>query len=171
MSCDRLSEYDRESVLQALADSSDHTSETWGVTLELLEDGSRFISISSPYARTNESRSESTTILYGPVQIEIRDSSGTAETRVWADRALYLSRVSEFYLEGNVQVATSGNRRLFADDLTWYQFRRSVETQNRVTMVTETDSITGIRLDGDDRLISYEIKRVSGTFALETPDD
>src|SRR5690606_28756384 len=112
ISCEGLSEHDRAAIQQALADSSYHNSETLGVTLDIMEDGIRFVSIQSPYAVTTENKEESTTILYGPVYIEVRDKNGNPETYVSSGRAIYWSRTSEFYLDGNVIVEAPGNQKL-----------------------------------------------------------
>ena len=167
ISCDGVSEHDRAAIQQALADSSYHNSETWGVTMDLMEDGIRFVSIQSPYAVTTESKDESTTILYGPVYIEVRDKDGNPETYVSSGRAVYWSRTSEFYLDGNVVVDAPGNQKLTTQALTWYQFRREIEAEGLVTIVTPTDSIVGTGLKGDDRLESYTIGKVSGSFTID----
>lgn len=166
-----LSEYDRQAVQQALADSTDHTSETWDVTMDLMEDGIRFIQIISPYALTTESKEETTTILHGPVHIEIRDTTGTLETSVSAGKATYFSRKSEFHLMGDVVVNAHGKRTLRTNSLTWFQFRREIETDDFVTIITPQDSINGQGLKGDDRLDTYIIDKVTGTFTIETPSE
>lgn len=165
-SCEGVSDLDRAAIEQALADSTYHNSETWGVTMDLMEDGIRFISIQSPYAITTENKDESTTILYGPVHIEVRDNEGNPETYVSSGRAVYRSRTSEFYLDGNVVVDAPGNQKLTTPALTWYQFKREIEAEGIVTIVTPTDSIVGTGLIGDDRLESYTIGKVSGTFTV-----
>ena len=167
ISCDGVSEHERAAIQQALADSSYHNSETWGVTMDLMEDGIRFVSIQSPYAVTTENKEESTTILYGPVYIEVRDKNGNPETYVSSGRAVYWSRTSEFYLDGNVVVDAPGNQKLTTQALTWYQFKREIEAEGLVTIVTPTDSIVGTGLKGDDRLESYIIGKVSGSFTID----
>lgn len=166
-----MSEYDRQAVRQALADSTDHTSETWGVKMDLMEDGIRFVQINSPYAITTESREETTTILNGPVNIQIRDSTGLMETEVSAGKATYHSRRSEFFLEGDVIVSTAGKRTLKTASLTWFQFSREIKTDQFVTIITPQDSINGHGLSGDDRLETYTIGRVTGSFTLENSSE
>jgi LPS export ABC transporter protein LptC len=171
-SCEGVSDLDRAAIERALADSTYHNSETWGVTMDLMEDGIRFVSIQSPYAITTENKDESTTILYGPVYIEVRDNEGNPETYVSSGRAVYWSRTSEFYLDGNVVVDAPGNQKLTTPALTWYQFKREIEAEGIVTIVTPSDSIVGTGLVGDDRLESYTIGKVSGTFTINNdPND
>lgn len=166
-----MSEFDRQAIQQALADSTNHTSETWGVKMELMEDGIRFVQIISPHATTNESKEETTTLLRGPVDIQIRDSLGMVQTRVSANKATYYGRKSEFFLEGDVVVNTEGKRTLKTASLTWFQFSREIKTEDFVTIITPRDSINGQGLVGDDRLDTYTIGRVTGSFTIETSTD
>jgi LPS export ABC transporter protein LptC len=166
-----MSDYDRQAIQQALADSTNHTSETWGVKMELMEDGVRFVQILSPHAITTELKEETTTLLRGPVDIQIRDSSGVVQTRVSANKATYYGRRSEFFLEGDVVVTTEGKRILKTSSLTWFQFSREIKTEDFVTIITPRDSINGQGLIGDDRLVTYTIGRVTGSFTIETSSD
>lgn len=166
--CQSMSEYDRQSVLLALADTTTQGSETWNVRIDIMEEQRRMIHVQSPYAITTESRDGNTTELHGPVYIEVRDSTGVPETTVQADKARYYSRAGEFHLEGNVRIHTSGDRRLYAQTLLWFQNTRTIETPDFVRIYTPTDSIAGYGLTGDDRLDTYHIRRVSGSFLLET---
>ncbi len=165
--CSEVSEQDRAAISSALSDSTSYESETWGVTLELIEDGQRFVHITSPYAVSNEQGENSSTVLYGPVYIEVRNELGEPETYVSAGRAIYLSKRSEFYLDGGVRVETIDQKILRTESLTWFQFSRSIETEGAVTIITPSDSIVGIGLRGDDRLIIYTLDSVSGTFTIE----
>lgn len=168
--CSGVSEQDRAAISSALSDSTSYESETWGVTMELIEDGQRFVHITSPYAVSNERGENSSTILYGPVYIEVRNELGEAETYVSAGRAIYLSRRSEFYLDGGVNVETIDDKTLRTESLTWFQSSRSIEAKGNVTIITPADSIVGVGLTGDDRLIIYNLGSVSGTFTVETND-
>jgi len=51
--------------------------------------------------------------------------------------------------------------------LTWFQYSRSIEAEGAVTIITPADSIVGVGLKGDDRLIIYTLDSVSGTFTIE----
>lgn len=169
--CSEVSDQDREAIDSALSDSTSYESETWGVTMELIEDGQRFVHITSPYAVSNEQGQNSSTILYGPVYIEVRDELGEPETYVSAGRAIYLSKRSEFYLDGGVTVETIDQKRLRTESLTWFQFSRSIQAEGAVTIITPADSIVGVGLKGDDRLVHYTLDSVSGTFTIENNND
>jgi LPS export ABC transporter protein LptC len=170
-SCTTVTDQDRAAIDSALADSTSYESETWGVTMELLEDGQRFVHITSPYAVSNEQGANSSTVLYGPVYIEVRNEQGDPETYVSAGRVIYLSSRSEFYLDGGVNVQTVDQKTLRTESLTWYQFFRSIEAEGAVTIITPADSIVGVGLKGDDRLIIYTLDSVSGTFTIEDEND
>ena len=165
--CSEVSDQDRAAIHSALSDSTSYESETWGVTMELIEDGQRFVHITSPYAVSNEQGENSSTVLYGPVYIEVRDELGQPETYVSAGRAIYLSNRSEFYLDGGVRVETVDQKTLSTESLTWFQYSRSIEAEGAVKIITPADSIVGVGLKGDDRLIIYTLDSVSGTFTIE----
>lgn len=169
--CSEVSDQDRAAIDSALSDSTSYESETWGVTMELIEDGQRFVHITSPYAVSNEQGQNSSTVLYGPVYIEVRDDRGEPETFVSAGRAIYLSKQSEFYLDGGVTVQTIDQKTLRTESLTWFQFSRSILAEGAVTIITPADSIVGVGLKGDDRLILYTLDSVSGTFTIENNND
>lgn len=169
--CSEVSDQDRAAIDSALSDSTSYESETWGVTMELIEDGQRFVHITSPYAVSNEQGQNSSTVLYGPVYIEVRDELGEPETYVSAGRAIYLSKRSEFYLDGGVTVETIDQKTLRTESLTWFQFSRSILAEGAVTIITPADSIVGTGLKGDDRLIIYTLDSVSGTFTIENDND
>ena len=166
--CMPISEYDRDAITQAMADSTIYGTETWGVRMEIMEDGLRLVQIVSPFASTIETHNGTETTLSGPVTIEVRDSSGVAETMVNTDKAIYSARQGLFVLKGNVIVSTAGERVLRTEELTWNQHERTIKTDRFVTITTAQDSIAGHGLRGDDRLETYVIERVTGTFTLET---
>ncbi len=167
VACSEVSDQDRAAINSALSDSTSYESETWGVTMELIEDGQRFVHITSPYAVSNEQGQNSSTVLYGPVYIEVRDELGQPETYVSAGRAVYLNKRSEFYLDGGVSVQTVDQKTLRTESLTWFQFSRSILAEGAVTIITPSDSIVGFGLKGDDRLIIYTLDSVSGTFTIK----
>jgi LPS export ABC transporter protein LptC len=167
-SCRSMSDYDRDAINQALADSTSYATETWGVRMDIMEDGLRLIQITSPFASTIETHTGTETTLIGPLTIQIRDTTGANETVVTTDKAIYQARQGIFVLKGNVIVSTIGERVLRTEELIWNQHQRSVSTDRFVTITTAQDSIAGHGLSGDDRLETYVIERVTGTFTLET---
>lgn len=166
--CTNLSDYDRASIEQALADSTNYATESWNVTMDILQDNRRFIRITSPYATSIETAQGGETTLKGPLHIEVRDTLGNRETEVTAMKAIYQSRKGEFFLQGDVLVTTNDNQTLRTEELTWFQQERSILTDAFVTIITERDSITGHGLTGDDRLQEYVIQQVTGRFTLQT---
>jgi LPS export ABC transporter protein LptC len=167
-SCGSLTEQDHQAVYEALADSLERDSETWGVRMDIMEDGLRQISIKSPYATTLEKQTGSETTLYGPVFIEVVDSTGLVETTVTANKALYIARTGEFTFTKDVVVKTSGSKTLKTEELVWFQHYREIETPAFVVITTPQDSIAGFGLIGDDRLETYTILQVTGSITIET---
>jgi len=165
--CNKLSAYDRESIQQALNDSTFHATQTWNVTMDILQDGQRFIRINSPYATTAETPEGGETTLDGPLRIEVRDSLGATQTMVTADKAIYQNRKGSFFLKGNVEVTTDNNQVLRSEELTWFQQERTIYTEAPVTLITARDSLTGSGLSGDDQLLEYTIHQVTGRFTLD----
>lgn len=168
ISCSTLTEQDRQAVMDALTDSLERNSEIWNVEIDIIEDRLRRINIQSPYATSLERQEGTLTTLYGPVFIKVRDSTGAIETTVTANKAYYHGRKGEFNLEKDVRVETAGNRKLYTDELMWFQNRREIETPAFVIITTPKDSISGYGLVGDDRLEFYTINRVTGSITIET---
>jgi len=166
--CTGLSDSDRQAIEQALSDSTVYATETWNVTMDILQDSRRFIRITSPFATTIETSDGGETTLKGPLLIQVRDTLGNAETEVTALRAVYHNRRGEFFLQGDVVVVTNDDQTLRTDELTWFQQERAIRTDAFVTIVTPRDSITGHGLNGDDRLQEYVIERVTGRFTIDT---
>lgn len=166
--CGGLSEHDRRAIEQALSDSTHYATETWNVTMDIMQDQRRFIRITSPFATTIETPEGGETTLKGPLLIHVRDSLGAVETEVTAMMARYQNRRGEFFLQGDVVVTTLDEQVLKTEELTWFQQERSIQTDAFVTIVTPRDSITGHGLRGDDRLQEYVIERVTGRFTIDT---
>lgn len=166
--CNSLTEYDRQSIEQALSDTTNYATETWNVTMDIMQDRRRFIRITSPFATTIDTQDGGETTLNGPLHIQVRDTLGNTETDVTANKAIYHNRRGEFFLQGDVVITTVDEQTLKTQELTWFQQDRSISTDAFVTIITPRDSITGHGLIGDDRLQEYVIERVTGRFTLDT---
>ncbi len=165
--CTDLSEYDRERVRDAMADSLLSVTESRNIRMELIEDGQRIVAVHSPFAATYSREGRSETDLRDSVYVAVYDSTGAIETEVTSRSAKYLGHQSEFHFSEEVVVHTRDKRRLYTDYLEWSQGDRSVYTPDFVIIVTETDSITGYGLTGSDDLVSYRLTEVTGEFELE----
>ncbi|MEX0681363.1 MAG: LPS export ABC transporter periplasmic protein LptC [Balneolales bacterium] len=165
--CTDLSDYDRERVADAIADSLFSVTETQNVQMALIQDGRRTVTVTAPYAATYTRAGQSETELKDSVNVTILDSEGEIHTTVVSETARYFAHVAEFHFKYNVVVLTNDGRRLFTDYLEWSYRNRSVYTPDFVTIVTPTDSITGFGLDGSDDLETYTLTEVTGEFELE----
>jgi LPS export ABC transporter protein LptC len=165
--CTDLSEYDRERVRDAMADSLLSVTESRNIRMELIEDGQRIVSVSAPFAATFSREGRSETDLRDSVYVAVLDSTGAVETEVTSRSARYLGHQSEFHFSDEVFVRTRDGRRLSTDYLEWSQTDRTIYTPDFVIIVTEADSITGYGLTGTDDLTSYRLTEVTGEFELE----
>ncbi len=165
--CTDLSDYDRERVRDAMADSLLSVTESRNIRMELIEDGHRIVTVHSPFAATYSREGRSETDLRDSVYVAVLDSTGALETEVISRSARYLGHQSEFHFSDDVFVRTRDGRRLRTDYLEWSQSDRTIYTPDFVIIVTEADSITGYGLTGTDDLSSYRLTEVTGEFELE----
>jgi len=165
--CTDLSDYDRERVRDAMADSLLSVTESRNIRMELIEDGQRIVSVHSPFAATYTREGRSETDMRDSVYVAVLDSTGAIETEVTSRSARYLGHQSEFHFRDDVLVWTRDGRRLRTEYLEWSQGDRSIYTPDFVIIVTEADSITGYGLTGTDDLSSYRLTEVTGEFDLE----
>ncbi len=168
--CTDLSDYDRERVRDAMADSLLSVTESRNIRMHLIEDGKRLVSVYSPFAATYSREGRSETELRDSVHVTVMDENGDVETVVTSRSARYLGHESEFHFSDDVYVVTRDGRRLRTDYLEWSQQKRSVYTPDFVIIVTEADSITGYGLSGMDDLSSYRLTEVTGEFELDQSD-
>ncbi len=166
-SCTDLSDYDRERVSDAIADSLLSVTESRNIHMQLIEDGIRIVSVFSPYAATYTRDGRSETDLRDSVHVAVLDSIGAVKTTVISRSARYYSYDSEFHFSDEVFVSTRDGRRLRTDYMEWSQQNRTIHSPDFVIIVTETDSITGFGLDAKDDLSTYQLTEVTGEFELE----
>jgi LPS export ABC transporter protein LptC len=165
--CTDLSDYDRERVRDAMADSLLSVTETRNIRMELIEDGQRIVAVHAPFAATYNREGRSETDLRDSVYVAVFDTTGSIETEVTSRSARYLGHQSEFHFKEDVIVRTRERRSLYTDYLEWSQSNRTIHTPDFVIIVTETDSITGYGLNGTDDLVSYRLTEVTGEFELQ----
>ncbi len=164
--CTELSDYDRDRVADAMADSLLSVTESRNITMDLIEDGHRKITVVAPYAATYERNDRTETELRENVHVTVWDTTGAMETIVTSKSARYIGHRSEFHFQNDVVVETRDGRHLFTDYLEWSQQDRSIYSPEFVIIVTPSDSITGYGLDGTDDLETYTLSEVTGEFDL-----
>ncbi len=169
--CSELSEEQSARVEEALRDTLVSTTESWDMTMNILEDGQRKLQLKGRHA-TSISRSDTQlTRIQGPVHIKVYDSTGSVTTLVRSDRAIYFSQHSIFEFFGNVRVEAQQDRGLRSEYLKWDQNNDRVTTPRFITITTPRDSIAGHGFSGTPDLTDYSIREVSGHVTFEQEKD
>ncbi|TYP94921.1 LPS export ABC transporter protein LptC [Fodinibius salinus] len=161
-SCTELSQEQAQKVNDALKDSLTSTTETWGVDMEITEDGFKKVRVLGSYAATYNTKKLNETRIKGPVTIYVYKTGGAIETTVYSDRAIYKAKEAIFELYGNVRVNTSDNRHLKSEYLKWKQGEDLISTPKFVIITTPSDSIAGTGFEGTTKLTNYTIKEPKG---------
>lgn len=164
-SCGELSEKQSQQVDEALQDSLISSTETWGVDMEIIEEGSKKIRLWGSYAATYTDNNK--THIKGPVTIHVFDSTGAVQTEVFSDRAVYQPEDVIFEFYGNVRVNTADDRHLRSEYLEWIQDNNSIQTPKFVIVMTPTDSIAGTGFEGNTDLTDYTIKEPKGRVIVD----
>lgn len=170
-SCSDLSREETARVEEALRDTLVSTTESWGMTLNIIENGQKKLRLKGKHATTISRSDTQMTRIQGPVNIQVFDSSGTVTTRVRSNRAIYYNKESLFDLYGEVFVETHQNRKLRSEYLRWDQKQNKVRTPRYVTITTPQDSIAGHGFTGTADLTDYSIRKVSGDVTIEQEPD
>lgn len=166
-SCSDISQEQAQKMDEALNDSLLSSTETWGVNMELIEEGLKKVHVKGSYAATINTEEVNETRISGPVHIDVYDSTGSVETRVDCNRAVYLAEESEFELFGNVKVHTNDDRHLESEYLKWEQADNTISTPQFVIITTPTDSIAGSGFNGTTDLSTYTIKEPTGRVIVD----
>lgn len=165
--CGELSEFENQQVEEALSDSLFTSTQTWGVNMELMENEQLKLKLKGSYSTTLKSDARNITKISGPVYIEIFNDSGKADTFVKSDSAVYRPDGAIFELFGNVIIDAPENKVLRSEYMKWDRFSDKVSTPEFLTIVTPSDSINAIGLEGDSDLSSYTLREVTGKTIIE----
>lgn len=165
-SCGELSEYENKQVEEALSDSLLTLTESWGVNMEIMEEGKLKLKLKGSYAASIKTEQRNITRISGPVYIEIFNEEGQPDTFVNSDSAVYKPDESIFELFGNVFVRAPGDKRLRTQYLKWERAQDRVTTPEFLTIVTPTDSISAIGFEGETDLSSYTLREVTGETVI-----
>jgi LPS export ABC transporter protein LptC len=160
--CGELSQKQSKQVNEALKDSLTSTTETWGVDMEIMEEGLKKVRLKGSYAATYANGDRNETQIKGPIKIQVFDSTGAIKTHVFSDRAVYQAENAIFEFFGNVKVNTSDNRHLESEYLKWEQDNNKISTPKFVIITTPTDSIAGTGFKGNSDLTNYTIEKPKG---------
>jgi LPS export ABC transporter protein LptC len=166
-SCGKLTEFENKQVQEALSDSLFTTTESWGINMEVLENGKLKLKLSGSYAASIKDESRNLTKISGPVYIEIFDDEGKPDTFVNADSAVHKPQDAEFELFGNVRVDAPGGKKLRSVYLKWERQRDRVSTPEFVIFISPPDSIAAQGFFGDSDLTNYTLNEGGGRAVLE----
>lgn len=165
--CGELSEYESRQVDEALSDSLFTVTESWGVNLEIMEEQQLKLKLKGSYTASIKDDTRNITKISGPVFIEIFDEEGNPKTFVESDSAVYRPDESVFELFGSVYVEAPEQKRLWSEYLKWDRNTDRVSTPEFLTIITPTDSISAVGLDGDADLSNYTLREVTGETIID----
>lgn len=80
------------------------------------------------------------------------------------DSATYMKDPQIWRLDGNVRIATVANERFRTNQLYWDQRRHKLYSDSFIRIERPDRTLEGYGFTANERLTSYEIKRVSGIF-------
>jgi LPS export ABC transporter protein LptC len=165
--CSDLSDYDKQQIEEALADSLLNVTESWDIAMRLMEDEQLKVKINGRKASTYSDSEQKETVIEGPVHISVFDSTGVMSTTVNCDRAIYYSTTSSFEFFGDVRVHTKDDRRMRSTYLKWTRNDNLIQTDKFVTIITPSDSLTGTGFEGTTDLEEYTITHPSGDVTVD----
>lgn len=165
-SCGELSEYENKQVEEALSDSLLTLTESWGVNMQIMEEGQLKLKLKGSYAASIKTEQQNITRISGPVYIEIFNEEGQADTFVDSDSAVYKPDESIFELFGNVFVQAPEDKRLRSQYLKWERTQDRVSTPEFLIIVTPTDSVSAIGFEGETNLSNYTLREVTGETVI-----
>lgn len=167
MACSDLSEEDTQQIDEALSDSLTSVTETWGVDMDIIEEGEKKVRLTGSYAASYNTEELNETRIDGPIHIDVFDSTGAVETTVDSDRATYHPDDTEFEFFGNVRVNVKDERFLESEYLRWQQSGNQISTPDFVIIITPSDSIAGTGFEGTTDLDSYTIEQPQGRVTVD----
>lgn len=167
VACSDLSDFEKHQVEQALGDSLLNSTESWGFSMDLLEDQALRMNMTGSYSYNIQRNGENITRITGPVHIKIFDENRQLESEVHCDSAIYEPEKEVFEMFKNVEVITHDGRILRSKHLVWHRKIDKVSTPEFVTFITASDSITAYGFDGNTDLTEYTLNQASGNFVTE----
>lgn len=165
--CTDLSERERLQIDSTLKDSLINRTETWDFQLSIIEDGLRRIEVEAEYAVSMRSDSGAFTHMFGPLKIEVFDSTRAIEQSITCKELKYFARSGRYFFYDSVKVETRDNKRLYCDYLVWLQNERLIQSEDFVTFISPGDSLSGFGYKGADDLSWYQLENVVGRVTME----
>lgn len=151
----------------AIQDTLFRFTESTDVSVSMFENGNRFLSIKSPFAKSHQESASNYTTFSGNVKIELFDSLKAVVSQVTCATATFDTIQQTFEFIGKVRVVSQNERFLSTEKLTWFRNDRHIETDAYVEIFTPEDSLYGYGLISNEALDAYQIKRVTGNILIE----
>jgi LPS export ABC transporter protein LptC len=166
-SCSDLSDFESQQVQQALGDSLLNSTESWGFSMDIIEDGKVRMTMEGSYAYTIQQAELHETRISGPVFIEIFDEFGRLKTTVHCDSAVYQPDKEIFEMFNKVDVVTFDGKNLRSDFLLWERKIDKVSTPEFVIFISPPDSIAANGFFGNSDLTNYTLNEGGGQVIIE----
>jgi LPS export ABC transporter protein LptC len=167
ISCSGLSEYDTQQVELALGDSLLNSTESWGFSMNIIEDGVLRMNMNGAYSYNIQQNGENQTKISGPVLINIFDEAGSLESTVVCDSAFYEPDEGRFQMFRNVDVTTEDGKNLRSEYLLWERNIDKVSTPEFVIFISPPDSIAANGFYGNSDLTNYTLNEGGGKVVIE----
>ncbi|MBO6586993.1 MAG: LPS export ABC transporter periplasmic protein LptC [Gracilimonas sp.] len=165
--CGELTEFENKQVQEALSDSLFTTTESWGINMEIMEDGKLKLKLSGTYASSIKNENQNISKISGPVYIEIFDEEGKPDTYVYTDSAVHLPDKSAFEMFGSVRVNAPEGKKLRSEYLKWERQKDRVSTPEFVIFISPPDSIAAEGFFGDSDLTNYTLNEGGGRAVID----
>lgn len=167
VACSGLSDFEQQQVNQALADSLLNSTESWGFTMNLMEDQALRMSMTGSYSFNIQTESENVTYISGPVHIQIFNAEKELESEVFCDSAEYQPDIEVFEMFENVEVTTQDGRVLRSQHLLWERRLDRVSTPEFVIFISPPDSIAAKGFRGNSDLTDYTLNEGGGQVVID----
>ncbi|MGN8225888.1 LPS export ABC transporter periplasmic protein LptC [Gracilimonas sp. BCB1] len=167
LGCGELTDFENKQVQEALSDSLFTTTESWGINMEIMEDGKLTLKLSGTYAASIKNENQNITKISGPVYIEIFDEAGKPDTFVYTDSAVHLPDKSAFEMFGSVRVNAPEGKKLRSEYLKWERQKDRVSTPEFVIFISPPDSIAAEGFFGDSDLTNYTLNEGGGRAVID----
>lgn len=103
------------------------------------------------------------------VYVTFFDKNGVEYSSLRGDSGRYHKQESYYQIMGNVFFFNRLQQQsLNTDLLNWSPVKKTVYTDKKVVIKTITDEIRGVGLESDQDFTKYRIKKVTGTFAVDS---
>lgn len=165
--CTQLSEYDNQQVELALGDSLLNSTESWGFSMNIIENGKVRMNMEGSYSYNIQQSGENQTKIRGPVLIKIFDDTGKLESTVTSDSAFYEPERGRFEMFRNVEVITVDGKNLRSEYLLWERKLDRVSTPEFVIFISPPDSIAANGFFGNSNLTNYTLNEGGGKVVID----